>query len=134
MPRQIFVNLAVSNLKKSIEFFTSLGFEFNPQFSDETGTCMIVSEHIYVMLLTEAKFQTFIPHAISNAKKATEVLVCLNAESRQSVDDIVVKAVAAGGTTFSAPQDHGFLYGHSFQDLDGHIWEFVYMDPTAMPS
>lgn len=132
MQKQIFVNLAVKNLDKSIGFFTQLGFTFNPQFSDETATCMIVSDTIFVMLLTEAKFQTFTSNAICDATKSTEVLVCLSCESRAEVDDLVRLAVAAGGTTYNDPQDHGFMYAHGFQDLDGHIWELVYMEPEAV--
>jgi predicted lactoylglutathione lyase len=132
MPRQIFVNLPVKNLNKSIEFFTQLGYKFNAQFTDETATCMIVSDDIYVMLLTEAKFQTFTPKAICDATKSTEVLVCLSCESRAEVDELVRKAVAAGGTTYNEPQDHGFMYAHGFQDLDGHIWELIYMEPEAI--
>ena len=131
MATQIFVNLPVKNLKKSIDFFTKLGFTFNPQFTDETATCMIVSEDIFVMLLTEEKFKTFTPKEICDAKKSTEVLVSLSSESRQKVDETVGKAVAAGGTTYNQPQDHGFMYGHGFQDLDGHIWELIYMAPSA---
>jgi uncharacterized protein len=129
---KIFVNLPVKDLKKSLEFFTKLDFTFNPQFTDETAACMIVSEDIFVMLLTEDKFKTFTPKAICDATKSTEVLVCLSAESRDKVNDMVHKAVAAGGTTYSEPQDHGFMYGHGFQDLDGHIWELIYMEPSAV--
>lgn len=132
MATKIFVNLPVRNLKKSIGFFTKLGFTFNAQFTDETATCMIVSEDIFVMLLTEAKFKTFTPKQICDATKSTEVLVCLSSESRENVDEMVRKAVAAGGTTYNEPQDHGFMYGHGFQDLDGHIWELIYMDPAAI--
>lgn len=131
MSTQIFVNLPVKNLKQSIEFFTQLGFQFNPQFTDDTATCMIVSENIFVMLLTHEKFKTFTPNPICDAKQSTEVLVCLSAESREKIDEMVRKAIAAGGTTHSEPQDHGFMYGHEFQDLDGHIWELVYMQPSA---
>lgn len=131
MAAKIFVNLPVKNLNKSIEFFPQLGYTFNPQFTDETATCMIVSEGISVMLLTEAKFRTFNPKAICDATKSTEVLVCLSCESRADVDGMVSKAVAAGGTTYNEPQDHGFIYAHGFQDLDGHIWELVYMGPGA---
>ena len=131
MATKIFVNLPVKDLKKSLEFFTKLDFTFNPQFTDETAACMIVSEDIFVMLLTEDKFKTFTPKAICDATKSTEVLVCLSAESRDKVNDMVHKAVAAGGTTYSEPQDHGFMYGHGFQDLDGHIWELIYMEPSA---
>jgi predicted lactoylglutathione lyase len=123
----MFVNLPVKDLKKSIGFFTKLGFTFNPQFSDETATCMIVSEDIFVMLLTHDKFKSFTPKAICDATKSTEVLVCLSCESRENVDDMVRQAVDAGGTTYNQPQDHGFMYGHGFQDLDGHIWELIYM-------
>jgi predicted lactoylglutathione lyase len=132
MSTQIFVNLPVKDLKQSIDFFTQLGFQFNPQFTDETATCMIVSESIFVMLLTHEKFKTFTPNAICDATKSTEVLVCLSAESRAAVDDMVHKAVTAGGSTHKEPQDHGFMYGHGFQDLDGHIWELVYMEPSAV--
>ncbi len=132
MATKIFVNLPVKDLNKSIEFFTQLGYTFNPQFTDETATCMIVSEDISVMLLTEAKFQTFTPKTICDATKNTEVLVCLSCESRAGVDEMVSKAVAAGGTIYNEPQDHGFMYSHGFQDLDGHIWELIYMEPDAV--
>ncbi|MDZ8261305.1 VOC family protein [Nostoc sp. ChiQUE01b] len=132
MSTQIFVNLPVQNLNQSIEFFTQLGFEFNPQFTDETATCMIVSENIFVMLLTHDKFKTFTPKEICDATKSTEVLVCLSFDSREQVDEIVRKAVAAGGTTYNEPQDHDFMYGHGFADLDGHIWEIIYMEPSAI--
>ena len=134
MPTKIFVNLPVKNLDKSIEFFTRLGFSFNQQFTDDTATCMIVTDDIFVMLLTEEKFKTFTPKDICDANKCTEVLVCLSLESRANVDDRVRKAVVAGGTTYNKPQDHGFMYGHGFQDLDGHIWEVIYMEPGAVQS
>jgi len=130
MARKMFVNLPVKDLKKSIGFFTKLGFTFNPQFTDETATCMIVSED-NVVLLTHDKFKSFTPKAICDATKSTEVLVCLSCESRENVDDMVRQAVDAGGTTYNQPQDHGFMYGHGFQDLDGHIWELIYMRSSA---
>ena len=130
MVTQIFVNLPVQDLKKSMEFFGKLGFRFNPQFTDETATCMIVSEDIFVMLLTHEKFKLFTPKDICDARKSTEVLVCLSLESRDQVDAMVRKAVGAGGTIYNDPQDHGFMYGHGFQDLDGHIWELIYMEPS----
>lgn len=130
MPTMIFVNLPVKDLNRTVEFFTRLGFKFNPQFTDETATCMIVSETILVMLLTEAKFQTFTPKAISDAKQSTEVLVSFALESRQAVEEMVGKAVAAGGSIYAEPNDYGFMYQHGFEDLDGHIWEFLYMDPS----
>lgn len=130
MSTKIFVNLPVKDLQKSIEFFTKLGFTFNPQFTDETATCMIVGESIFVMLLTHDKFKTFTPKEICDATKCTEVLVCLSSESREHLNDMVQNAVAAGGTTYKEPEDHGFMYGHGFQDLDGHIWELIYMEST----
>ena len=130
MATKIFVNLPVKNLNKSIEFFSQLGFRFNQQFTDETATCMIVTDDIFAMLLTEEKFKTFTPKEICDAKKYTEVLVALSYDSRSDVDDMVRKAIAAGGSTYNEPQDHGFMYAHGFQDLDGHIWEIFYMDPS----
>lgn len=132
MARKIFVNLSVKNLKKAIEFFTQLGFSFNPQFTDETATCMIISEDIYAMLLTEEKFKTFCPKEICDTSKSLEVLTCLSCESRQEVNELVSKAVGAGGKIYNEPQDHGFMYAHGFQDLDGHVWELVYMDPNGI--
>jgi uncharacterized protein len=131
MASKIFVNLPVKNLNKSIEFFTKLGFSFNQQFTDETAGCMIVTDDIFVMLLTKGKFKTFTPNEICDAMKYTEVLVCLSLEDRAKVDEMVRTAVAAGGATYNEPQDHGFMYGHGFQDLDGHIWELIYMAPGA---
>jgi predicted lactoylglutathione lyase len=122
----------VQDLAKSKTFFEQLGFRFNPQFTDETAACMVVSDDIYVMLLTEAKFKEFTPKAICDAKKATEVLVALSLDSREQVSDMVRKAVAAGGTTYAEPKDHGFMLQHGFQDPDGHIWELVHMDPAAV--
>ncbi|MEG4008899.1 VOC family protein [Microcoleus sp. Pol11C1] len=132
MATKIFVNLPVKNLDRSVEFFTKLGFSFNAQFTDETATCMVVSEDIFVMLLTEPKFKEFTPNPICDATKSTEVLVCLSSESREEVDKMIRNAVAAGGTTYNEPQDYGFMYGHGFQDLDGHIWETMFMEPSAV--
>jgi len=132
MATKIFVNLPVKNLDRSVEFFTKLGFSFNAQFTDETATCMVVSEDIFVMLLTEAKFKEFTPNPICDATKSTEVLVCLSSESREEVDKMISNAVAAGGTTYNEPQDYGFMYSHGFQDLDGHIWETMFMEPSAV--
>jgi len=133
MATKIFVNLPVKNLDKSVAFFTRLGFSFNPQFTDEKATCMIISENIFAMFLVEPFFKTFTKKEISNAHKSTEVLIALDATSRDEVKDIVAKAVAAGGTVYMDPQDHGWMYQHSFADLDGHQWEILYMDETAMP-
>ncbi len=133
MASKIFVNLPDKSLKKSVDFFTKLGFRFNPQFTDETATCMIVSDDIFVSLLTEEKFKTFTPKALCDATKNTEVLVALSLDSVKEVQEIVRKAVAAGGSTYNEPQDHGFMYQHGFQDPDGHIWEMFYMYPAAIP-
>ena len=132
MSTKIFVNLPVKNLDKSIEFFTKLGYTFNPQFTDKTAACMVISDDIYAMLLTYEKFKGFTPKEIADATKSTEVLVALSLENRGQVDEIVRKAVAAGGSTYNEPQDHGFMYAHGFQDLDGHIWEVFFMDPSAI--
>jgi uncharacterized protein len=129
MSTKIFVNLPVKDLNKSIEFFSKIGYTFNKQFTDETATCMVISEDIYAMLLTEPKFKSFTPKPICDATKSTEVMLCLSCENRGQVDELVRKAVAAGGTTFNQPQDHGFMYGHAYADLDGHIWELIWMDP-----
>ncbi|MBD2234718.1 VOC family protein [Phormidium tenue] len=133
MGRKIFVNLPIKNLDQSVDFFSQLGFTFNPQFTDETATCMIVSDDIYVMLLTNDKFKTFTPNAICDATQNTEVLLCLSCDSREEVDSLVGKAVSSGGSTYNDPQDYGFMYAHGFQDLDGHIWELMYMEPSAVP-
>lgn len=130
MARKIFVNIPVKDLKKSMAFFTSLGFTFNSQFTDDTAACMVISEDIYTMLLTEKKFKEFTPNPICDATKSTEVLICLDSDSRADVEATVKKAVAAGGTLYAEPKDHGFMYQHGFRDPDGHIWELFYMDPS----
>ncbi len=121
----------MKDLNRSVEFFTKLGYTFNPQFTDESATCMIVGENIFVMLLVEPFFKTFIPKDIADSRTSTESIICLSAESRQLVDELVGKAVVAGATIYREPQDHGFMYGHSYQDLDGHLWEIAWMDPNA---
>jgi predicted lactoylglutathione lyase len=130
MPKNIFVNLPVKDLQKSINFFTALGYTFNPQFTDATATCMIISDNIFAMLLIHEKFKFFSTNEICDTSKATEVLTCLSMESREEVIDIVKKAVAAGGSTYKEPMEMGFMYGHGFKDLDGHIWEHMWMDPA----
>ncbi len=129
MINQIYINLPVKDLDASIAFFSKMGFTFDPQFTDETGTCMTVSENIFVMLLTEDKFKTFSPKPISDATQNTEVLLSLTVNERAKVDELVRDAIRAGGTVYNDPQDYGFMYGHGFQDLDGHTWELLYMDP-----
>ena len=127
--RQIFVNLPVKNLEQSKKFFASLGFGFNAQFTDENAACMVVEKDvIHVMLLAERFFKSFIPsRTIADAKKSTEVLVCLSCRSDDEVKDLVAKASKAGGKPFREAQDHGFMYQHAFEDLDGHVWELVHM-------
>ncbi|RPK18688.1 hypothetical protein EDO6_02608 [Paenibacillus xylanexedens] len=132
--KQIFVNLPVQDLKKSVEFFTKVGFEFDANFTDESATCMIIGENIYAMLLVEERFQSFISKKISNAADTTEVIVALSVDSREQVDVIVQAALDAGAKPYNDPQDHGFMYGWSFQDLDDHLWEVSYMDLSAFPS
>ena len=132
MASKIFINLAVKDLKKSIDFFTKLGFSFNPQFTDEQATCMIVGDNIFAMLVIEQRFKDFTKKEICNAHKNTEVLIAIDADSREKVDEMVKTAVDAGGSIYMEPQDHGWMYGHSFADLDGHQWEIMYMDENAI--
>ncbi len=133
MATKIFVNLPVKDLDKSKDFFAKLGFSFNPQFSDDKASCLIIGENIFAMLLTEPFFKTFTKKEIADAKKTTEALIAIDAESREKVDDIVKKAVEAGGAVYGDPEDHGWMYGHSFADLDGHQWEVLYMDESKIP-
>ena len=133
MAKQIFINLPVSDIKKSMEFFTKLGFKFNPQFTDDKAACMIIGENIFAMFLLEKFFRSFTNKEFADAKKCTEVLIAIDAESREKVDEMVKKAVDAGGSIYRNPQDHGWMYGHSFADLDGHQWEVLYMDESQIP-
>ena len=132
MSRMMFVNLPVKDLSKSVDFFTQLGFEFNPRFTDENATCMVVSEQAFVMLLVEDFFKTFTDKEIADPVTTTEAIFALSAETRLEVDELVDKAVAAGGRPAGAVQDEDFMYGRSFQDLDGHLWELIWMDPSAI--
>ena len=129
--RKIFVNLPVKDLDASKRFFETLGFSFNPQFTDETAACMVVSDAIYVMLLTHPRFQDFINGEIADASKTTEVLTCLSVETKPEIDATLEKALAAGAKPWKPNMDHGWMYGCSFQDLDDHVWEFVWMDEAA---
>jgi predicted lactoylglutathione lyase len=128
MANQIFINLPVSDLRRSMDFFRHLGFAFNLEFTDELSACMIIGPNIYAMLLTEERFSDFTRKPVSDAHQQTEVLIAIDADSRQEVDTMVRKAVEAGGTTYADPQDHGWMYGHSFADPDGHQWEVIFMD------
>ena len=133
MHKQIFVNLPVRDLAASRAFFSSLGFTFNPQFSNDDAACMVIGENIYAMLLVERFFKGFTNKPIVDAREATEVLTCLSCESREEVDALVAKALAAGGRAPNERKDYGFMYYHGFEDLDGHVWELMYMDPSAVP-
>lgn len=132
MKTKIFVNLPVKDLNNTIEFFTKLGFKFNPQFTDENATCMIVGDDIFVMLLIEKFFKTFTKKEISDTSKNTEVIVALSVEGRENVDKMINKAIEYGGKESREPQDHGWMYGRSFEDIDGHLWEIIYMDESAL--
>jgi predicted lactoylglutathione lyase len=134
MATKVFINLPVKDLEKSITFFNGLGFNFNPQFTDENAGCMVISHSIYVMLLTERYFATFTKKQVSDAKTHTEVLITLDAESREDVQQIIAKAKTLGSTIYSEPQDHGWMYQHGFADLDGHQWEIAYMDASQLPA
>ena len=129
MATQIFVNLPVKDLGKTKTFFAALGYTFNPQFTDDNAACMVISDTIFAMLLVEPFFKGFIDKELVDATKSTEVLIALSADSRADVDTLVNKAVAAGGTEPRGAQDHGFMYTRTFNDLDGHIWEIVWMNP-----
>jgi uncharacterized protein len=127
MATKIFVNMPVKDLEASKTFFGKLGYSFNAQYSDETAACMIISEDIYAMLLTHPKFKEFTKKSICDTKKSTEGWACLLCDDKKQVDDIVRKAVAAGGSADTEPTDYGFMYQHGFEDLDGHHWEYVAM-------
>ncbi len=133
MHQQIFVNLPVADLPRSKTFFEALGLTFNPQFTNDQGACLVLGENIFAMLLTREFFKSFIDKEIADARRTTEVLTCLSCGSRAEVDALVAKAVRAGGTAHRQPQDHGFMYAHGFEDLDGHIWELSFMDMSAFP-
>lgn len=133
MPKQIFVNLPVKDLNRAMEFFTKLGFTFNPQFTDENAACMIIGENIFAMLLVEKFFKSFIKKEICDTTTHTEVLNALSVGSREEVDEMIGKALEAGGSEPREPQDHGWMYGRSFEDLDGHIWEVFFMNERARP-
>lgn len=130
-PKQVFINLPIKKLQRSKAFFSELGFRFNEQFENETTTCMVVNDSTFVMLLKEERFQAFTKREIADTSKVAEAIVALSLESREEVDAIVNRALAAGATPYNEPQDHGFMYGWSFTDLDGHLWEFLYMDEAA---
>ena len=130
--KKIFVNLPVKNLNKSIEFFSKLGFSFNPQFTNEKATCMIIAENIFAMLSAEKFFKTFTKKDIVDASICTEVFISLSVDSKEEVDALISKALAAGGKTPNEPDDRGYMYSWGFEDLDSHAWDIFFMDPSAI--
>ena len=131
--KQIFVNLPVKDLQQSIAFFTQVGFTFDQNFTDENATCMIIGENLFAMLLTEKFFGTFSDKPIADAKTTTEAIVALSVGSRDEVDELANRAIEAGGRQYKELQDHGWMYGRNFEDMDGHQWEVFFMDTSAMP-
>jgi predicted lactoylglutathione lyase len=130
MPTNMFVNLHVKDVKRAIEFWTKLGYTFNKQFTDENAACMVIGETIFAMLLDEKFFKTFTPKEVSDTKRTTEAIIALSCDSRDDVKNIVDKALAAGARKYAEPKDHGFMYQWGFEDIDGHIWEYLWMDPN----
>ena len=134
MHSNMFINLPVRDLQTSIEFFTQIGYTFNPQFTDETATCMILGPNSYAMLLNHDRFQGFAPAPIADTQATTGALISLSLESREQVDELISKAIAAGGVTYREPDDYGFMRSWGFRDLDGHVWEVFWMDPAHIQS
>ena len=134
MPKQIFINLPVQNLPRATAFYTAIGATVNPQFSDDTASCMVFSEQIFVMLLTHEKWATFTTKPIVDSHRSSEVMLALSADDRNAVDRMTDAAGANGGKAdVNPPQDHGFMFGRSFEDVDGHIWEVLFVDMSQMP-
>ncbi|HEU4974756.1 MAG TPA: VOC family protein [Baekduia sp.] len=131
-PRLLFVNLPVRDVSTSMAFFRALGFDFDAKFTTDECACMRISDQAYVMLLHESRFGDFSPHPITDARTVTEVLLCVSADSREAVDALADAALTHGGSPASEPQDHGFMYGRSFADPDGHVWEVMWMSPEAV--
>ncbi|GAA2435686.1 VOC family protein [Streptomyces macrosporus] len=131
MSKKLFVNLPVKDLKRSTDFFTALGFSFDPRFTDDKAGCLVIGDDIYAMLLTEPFFRTFTPKGVVDASSGTEAILALGVDSREEVDELADKALASGGSPANEPADQGFMYSRSFQDPDGHLWEVFYMDMAA---
>jgi predicted lactoylglutathione lyase len=134
MIRQIFVNLPIKDMARTRAFWEAMGFSFNPRFSNDQGACLVIAENIQVMLLVEPFFQGFTKLPVADATQTTEVLTALSCDSRDEVETLVARAVAAGASTPNAPMDHGFMFQHGFADLDGHQWEVFWMDEAAAPA
>lgn len=133
MPRNLYVNLPVKDLERTVDFFTALGFSFNPKFTDENATCMIVNDSTSVMLLVESFFATFTKKPVADARAVTETLLAISVDSRAEVDDFVARALAAGANEYAEPRDYGFMYQRGIADLDGHQWEVFHMDESQFP-
>lgn len=133
MSTKIFVNLPVKDLERSRAFFSALGYSFNEQFTDENATCLVISDDIFAMLLVEPFFKTFTTKEVADTSSSAEAIIALSADSRAAVDELADRALAAGGKPSMEPSDMGFMYGRSFQDPDGHLWEVIWMDPAGMP-
>jgi predicted lactoylglutathione lyase len=133
MSTKIFVNLAVKDLKRAMDFWKAVGYSFNPQFTDDTAACLVFGDDAYAMLLIHEKFREFSPNPICDTSKHTEALIALSCESKDDVAEKMKRVLAAGGKRFTEPKDYGFMVQDSFQDLDGHVWELFYMDPNAVP-
>lgn len=133
MATQIFVNLPVKDLKRSMRFFEQLGFSFNPQFTDDNAACLVIGENIFSMLIKESYFKTFTKKEICDSTRYTETLIAIDVDSREKVDEMIRTAVDAGATLYNEPQDHGWMYYHSFADPDGHQWEVMYADASQIP-
>lgn len=131
MPSRIFVNLPVRDLQRSVQFFGRLGYSFDPRFTDENATCMILGEDSFAMLLVEKYFASFLDKPVADARQSSEAIVALSLDSRAEVDRLVETALAAGARRYAEPKDHGFMYQWGFEDLDGHVWEYFWMDPAA---
>lgn len=130
--QMIFVNLATNDVDAAKKFFTELGYSINPQFSTDDCACVVISDTIIAMLLSKQRYADFTKKEIADSTKTSEVLICLSAESREKVDELVDRAIAAGGSATGETQDQGFMYGRAFDDLDGHTWEIMWMDPAAV--
>ena len=133
MPRNLYVNLPVKDLERTVDFFTALGFAFNPMFTDENATCMIVNDGTSVMLLVESYFATFTKKPLADAHAVTETLLALSLDSRAEVDDFIAKALAKGAVEYAEPKDLGFMDQRGIADLDGHQWEVFFMDESQFP-
>ena len=133
MAKKIFINLPIADLPKAMSFYTAIGFVNNPMFSDDTAACMTISEEINVMLLTHPKFKEFTKKEISNTFTTVSVINSISVDSNEEVNEVVEKAIRAGGVEYNEPKDYGFMQLRSFEDLDGHLWEVFYMDTTKFP-